>query len=134
MKRNVKSASDLQRLALQQGASVEIGNRRFNSDMERVAAIKPPPAPEPPAPVVPPPALPPEPVVTQHSEHVQINMDMLPVAQAVERGNERVAEVIKESLRQVSVPTNSSLPTSWLFTIKRDTRGFIESVEASPKP
>lgn len=136
MKRTVKSASDLKRLALQQGAAVEIGDRRFNSDMERVAATKPlpppPPAPKPEIKPEPKPEPRLDPIV--HTEQVQVNMDMLPVAQAVERGNERVAEVIKESLRQASVQTNSSQPTSWLFTIKRDTRGFIESVEANPQP
>ena len=35
MKRKVKSASDLKRLALQTGASVEMGGGRFNTSMER---------------------------------------------------------------------------------------------------
>lgn len=136
MKRTVKSASDLRRLALQQGAEVTVAGGRFNSSMERAPVERQMPPPPPP-PVAPEPALapatPPATVLQQHTEQVQVNLDMQPVADAVDRGNERVAAVIEERLRSLSVPTKSSSPTSWFFKINRDTRGFIESVEATPK-
>lgn len=134
MMRKVKSASDLKRLALQTGASVEMAGGRFNTGMERARPelTTPPPPPVVAAPPVevPPPAPVPAPQVT---EQIQVNLDMAPVADAVNRGNERITEVITESLKQLHVPASGQKPCSWVFTIKRDTRGFIESVEANPK-
>ncbi len=134
MKRKVKSAADLKRLALQTGAAVEMGSARFNTSMER-ARPEPTTPPTPPVVVVapvesPPPAPAPVPQVT---EQIQVNLDMAPVADAVNKGNERITEVITESLKQLHVPASGQKPCSWIFTIKRDTRGFIESVEANPK-
>lgn len=133
MMRKVKSAADLKRLALQTGAAVEMGAARFNTSMER--ARPEPTTPPPPvavaAPVeLPPPAPAPAPQVT---EQIQVNLDMTPVADAVNRGNERITEVITESLKQLHVQASGQKPCSWIFKIKRDTRGFIESVEANPK-
>ena len=135
MKRKVKSASDLKRLALQTGASVEMGGGRFNTSMERA---RPEPTTPPLSPVVvvapveaPPPGPAPQPV--SHTEQVQVNLDMGPVADAVNKGNERITEVITQSLKQLHVPAQGQKPCRWIFTIKRDTRGFIESVEAEPK-
>lgn len=136
MKRKVKSASDLKRLALQTGASVEHAGGKFNTSMERAQVTRPAPPPAPvvaaPQPPAPEPNPAPLPAPASHTEHVAVNLDMQPVADAMARSNERVADVIKESLKQLSVPTKTSPPTSWLFTIKRDTRGFIESVKADP--
>lgn len=147
--KKIKSQADLKRLALSSGARVEIGGKKFNTSMERVQQLareedepqaepevvaapvveEPKPEPVEVKPADPAPAPPAQPV----EENIEIRLDMEPVAQAIQSGNERVVEAIKDSLRQLSVPTKSVEPTSWLFTIRRDTRGFIESVEATPR-
>lgn len=130
MKRTVKSSADLKRLALATGAAVEHSGGKFNTTMDRAQVAKPEPIHQPPPPEQKPDPVPaPAPSVT---EQIQVSLDMQPVAEAVNQGNERVAEVIKESLKQLSVSTKSAQPNKWLFTIKRDVRGFIESVEATP--
>lgn len=135
MKRKVKSASDLKRLALQTGASVEMGDGRFNTSMERA---RPEPTTPPPPPVVvvaPIEAPPPAPAPAQRvDEQVHLNIDMLPVATAISDGNRQVVDQIQKSLKTIEVKATDGKPCSWIFSIKRDTRGFIESVEAQPKP
>lgn len=134
MKRKVKSASDLKRLALQTGASVEMNGGRFNTSMERA---RPEPTTPPPPPVtvaapieVPPPA----PAPAQRvDEQVHLNIDMAPVATAIADGNRQVVDQIQKSLKTIEVKAPDGKPCSWIFSIKRDTRGFIESVEAQPK-
>lgn len=130
MKRTVKSASDLKRLALATGASLEHSGGKFNTTMDRAAATKPEPKEEPkPAPVVVPPA---------HQDSFVINLDMEPLASAIDAGNERICESITKTLKEIQVPgqveqTGKAQPCSWVFTVNRDTRGFIQSVEAKPK-
>lgn len=134
MKRTVKSASDLKRLALATGASVEHSGNKFNTTMERAQVLRPAPpppvAPPPPAPVVEPKKD--RPVSVQES--FAINLDMEPVASAIDSGNEKVCKAIAAAVKEIHVPAQQASPCSWIFTVKRDTRGFIESVEASPKP
>jgi hypothetical protein len=142
MKMKVKSQADLKRRALAQGALAEFSGGKFNTGMERMQMerFEPPPPPPPPAPPPPAPEPAPPPVVLAIepepspavTEQITVTLDMAPVAEAVNRGNERLTEVITESLKQLVVPTNTSQPNKWVFIIKRDTRGFIESVEASP--
>lgn len=137
MKLKVKSQADLKRRALAQGAQAEFGGGKFNTGMERLQMerpFEPPPVPAPPPPP-PPVVLASEPTpapATAVTEQITVTLDMAPVAEAVNRGHERLTEVITESLKQLVVPTNTSQPNKWVFIIKRDTRGFIESVEASP--
>jgi hypothetical protein len=135
--RRVKSQADLKRLALAAGAQVELGASKFNTTMDKVSRREPEPAPEPapeqPAPQAaePAPADPPTVVATQ--ETIQIHLDMDPVAQAIESGNEKVVEAIAERLRELRISAPAVSPKSWTFTIKRDVRGFIESVQATPQ-
>lgn len=133
MKLKVKSQADLKRVALASGAELDYRGSKFNTTHER-AQVAAPAAPEPKAEAAAPAA---KPTATESSaaavtEQIHVNLDMAPVAEAVAKSNERLTEVITESLRQLSVPTSSSQPNKWVFIIKRDTRGFIESVEASP--
>ena len=132
MKRKVKSASDLKRLALQTGASVEMAGGRFNTSMERA---RPEPTTPPPPPVAAAPVeLPPPPAPQRVDEQVHLNIDMAPVATAIADGNRQVVDQIQKSLKTIEVKAPDGKPCSWIFSIKRDTRGFIESVEAQPKP
>ena len=133
MKLKVKSQADLKRVALASGAELDYRGSKFNTTHER-AQVAAPPAPEPAPEVAAPPAPPAAvaPATSSVTEQISVNLDMAPVAEAVAKSNERLTEVITESLRQLSVPTVSSHPNKWVFIIKRDSRGFIESVEASP--
>lgn len=132
MKLKVKSQADLKRVALASGAEVDYHGAKFNTTREKVPTAKPEPATVEVAAVAPTPA--PAPAPAAVTEQINVNLDMAPVAAAVTKGNERLTEVITESLKQLSVPTNSAQPNKWVFIIKRDTRGFIESVEATPVP
>lgn len=146
MKR-VKSIEDLQRVALSRGATVELDGQRFNTTEDRVSLRRAPdadpiadpvaPAPEPahtaPEPkqhigVVPDVVLDRQPV----TEQIAIHLDMAPVAKAIESNNDRLVEVLAEGMRQLPVVPTQENPHSWVFTVKRDTRGFIESVQADP--
>ena len=138
--RRVKSQADLKRLALAAGAQVELGRTKFNTTMDKVTRVEPEPAPPPPE--LPPPAPAPLPVVLNEpeppiassvQETIQIHLDMEPVACAIETGNEKVVQAITDRLRELQVPASATVPKSWTFTIKRDVRGFIESVDATPR-
>lgn len=144
--KKVKSIADLKRMALAKGASLEVGTDRFNTTMERVQKSAPEPEVEPtPAPIEAPPA--PAPVSEQRviqpinvQESFSINLDMEPVANAIDAGNERICESITKALKEIQVPVQvveqpgkAPQQCSWLFTVNRDTRGFIQSVEAKPK-
>lgn len=139
--KKIKSQADLKRLALASGASVEVGGNKFNTTMERVKQfVREEPEPEVAQPTVeetPAPA-PVEvaPVVEQQApieESIVIHLDMDSVAQAIESGNERVVQTIADRLRELHVPASPAAPNSWKFTIRRDVRGFIESVDATPQ-
>lgn len=139
--KKIKSQADLKRLALASGASVEVGGNKFNTTMERVKQfVREEPEPEvaqPTAEETPTPA-PVEvaPVVEQQApieESIVIHLDMDSVAQAIESGNERVVQTIADRLRELHVPASPAAPNSWKFTIRRDVRGFIESVDATPQ-
>lgn len=138
--RRVKSQADLKRLALAAGAQVELGATKFNTTMDKVTRVEPEPAPPPPE--LPPPAPaslpvvlnePEPPIASPVQETIQIHLDMEPVACAIESGNEKVVQAIADQLRELRVPASAAAPTSWTFTIKRDVRGFIESVDATPR-
>ena len=146
--KKIKSQADLKRFALASGAQVEINGGKFNTTMERVAKREPkveePKEPEAPLVVEPPPPPPPAPPVvlneqpapaacTQVEEVVHIHLDMDPVAQAIEAGNEKVVHAIVGQLRELQVPASPATPKSWTFVVKRDVRGFIESVDATPR-
>lgn len=143
--KKVKSLAELKRMALAKGAALEVDGDRFNTTEERVHAKQPEP-PKVELPPEPPPAEP-VPVFTPYAgvtpqvvfdrqpvtEQITVHLDMGPVAQAIEGNNERLVEVLAEGIRQLPVAPQQAKPHSWVFKIKRDTRGFIESVEANPK-
>lgn len=137
--KKVQSLAELKRLALSRGAQVELGGSKFNTTMEVVrqasAEIPPSPPPPPPPPLPPPePELTPEPAPPPVAEEtIHIHLDMDPVAQAIESGNERVVQAIADRMRELQVPASGTTPKSWTFKIKRDVRGFIESVDATPR-
>ncbi len=139
--KKVKSLAELKRMALAKGATLEVGGDRFNTTMERVHN-KPAPekAAEPEAKVEPATAPPVEAKVIQPvsvQESFAINLDMAPVADAIDAGNQRICESIAKALKEIPVPAQAieapgQHACSWVFTVNRDTRGFIQSVEAKP--
>lgn len=134
MKRKFKSAAELNRVALQTGAAVELGGRRFNTGMERAQPEPTTPPPPPVSVAAPVDVAPPAPAPEQRiDEQVHLNIDMSPVATAISDGNRQVMDQIQKSLKTIEVKAPEGKPCSWIFSIKRDTRGFIESVEAQPK-
>lgn len=146
MKR-VKSLDDLKRVALSRGAVLELDGQRFNTTGDRSYAKrkveKEPepeqkkPEPEPQRTVAEPQAysgVVPDVVFDRQpvTEQIAVHLDMAPVAKAIEGNNERLIEVLAEGMRQLPVQPTQEKPHSWVFKIKRDTRGFIESVQADP--
>ena len=152
--KKVKSLADLKRMALAKGAALEVAGDRFNTTQERLHARKEePPAPEPeevkeepaPQPAAQPVAQPapapytgpmPEVVFDRQpvTEQINVHLDMEPLAKAIDSNNERLGELLAESIRQLPVAPQQTKPHSWVFTVKRNVRGFIDSVEATPKP
>lgn len=142
--KKVKSLSDLKRMALAKGATLEVGGDRFNTTMERVSARQAEPEKvieaSPPAEVVPAPTKAVEPHVIQPvsvQESFAISLDMVPVADAIDAGNQRICESITKALKEIQVPAQAvdatgQHPCSWVFTVNRDTRGFIQSIDAKP--
>jgi hypothetical protein len=108
--KSVKSIQDLKKMALRQGATVEIGSERFNTAGVR-AQVVPKPAPKPA------PAPPPTPAVAA--------IDMAPMALAQEKLGAMLAHAIA-SLPQPHVPVRE-----WLFTVERDKDGLLTNIRAT---
>lgn len=109
--KTVKSVSDLKKMALRQGATVDFGSQKFNSAGVRAQVVQretPRPEPEPPPPAPPP---------TQ--------VDMAPVAMAQEKIGAMLAAAIA-SLPQPHAPVRE-----WLFTVERDKDGLLTTIRAT---
>lgn len=109
--KSVKSIQDLKKMALRQGATVEIGSERFNTAGVR-AQVVPKPAPKPGPP-------PPQPVP------VAPTIDMAPMALAQEKLGVMLAHAIA-SLPQPHAPVRE-----WLFTVERDKDGLLTNIRAT---
>lgn len=107
--KSVKSIQDLKKMALRQGATVEIGSERFNTAGVR-AQVVPKPAPKPA------PAPPPTPAVAA--------IDMAPMALAQEKLGAMLAHAI------ASLPHPAAPVREWLFTVERDKDGLLTNIRA----
>lgn len=114
--KTVKSIAELKQMALARGATVAVGNQRFNTTGERVAAM---PKRETAKPAEPAPAPAPAPAAPE------INVDMAPVAQA----QERMAQMLSQALASMPVP--AAPVREWLFTVERDSSGLLTSIRAT---
>lgn len=103
----VKSISELKRVAIQQGATVEVSGERFNTAGVRASLNRPQPEPAAPTPA-------PQPV-----------LDTAPFAQAHEKLGAMFAAAIA-SLPQPAAPVRE-----WLFTVERDKDGLLTSIRAT---
>ena len=137
MKKQIKSLSELKNSALSRGASLDIGGEKFNSNHDKVAVAR--RLPEPVAQVkveIPVAPVAPESRESRESQAATpVNVDMAPVAKAIEDSQGKMGQLIADALKNIpSAPqVSGATPTSWVFKINRDTRGYIETVEATPK-
>lgn len=121
--KTVKTVADLKQLALRSGAAVELGPQRFNTSNEKVRALPAkkaePVAAEPPPPPPPPPA-----------EPTKVEVDMEPVASAIERLQQLQAQLMQSITHQMAQLKPGEAPQEWEFTINRSTDGMLTSIRA----
>jgi hypothetical protein len=112
--KTVKSISDLKQIALRTGATVAMGNSRFNT-----AGLKTAPVPERPRererPTAPPPA--PAPV------------DMAPMVSAMSQAQERMGAMLAAAI--ASLPQPGQPVKEWIFTVERDKDGLLNRIRAT---
>lgn len=120
MKR-VKSVAELKQLALKQGATVAVGNARFNTGGEKITQLERPKREEPkpesapaPAPVSPAPA----------------SVDMQPVAQAIERTQMVQSQLLQSMAAAIAQMKPGRTVTEWEFTVNRNPDGTLASIRA----
>lgn len=126
--KQVKNLQELQKLALQKGASFTLGGQKYNTPGAKEELVPmpnkgeaPAPAPEPTSgPTPPPPA---EPQAQQAAPVV--NVDMAPIAQA----QVQVAQLLAHTL--ASLPQAATPITKWHFDVARNEAGYIESITAT---
>lgn len=120
--RSVKSVADLKSLALTKGATVEMSGTRFNTTNEKIQAPrKQVPVKETPAPVeVKIPELP-APVV---------NVDMEPVASALEKTSMVSAQLLQLLIESINQQKPSKTVQEWEFSVVRNADGTLASIRA----
>jgi hypothetical protein len=111
--KTVKSVSDLKKMALRQGATVDFGSQKFNTAGVRAQVVqRETPRAEPPAPTPPPSPTP-------------AAVDMAPVALAQEKIGAMLAHAI------ASMPRPHAPVREWLFTVERDKDGLLTTIRAT---
>lgn len=109
--KSVKSIQDLKKMALRQGATVEIGSERFNTAGVRAKVLPKPPAPPP--------------VKSEAAPPPAPTIDMAPMALAQEKLGAMLAHAIA-SLPQPAAPVRE-----WMFTVERDKNGLLTNIRAT---
>lgn len=123
------------RMALAQGAKLEIDGKPVNSARHQVAvappekpAYMPPSAPAAPQETMQPK---PDPVLTETARAVeQMAAHQLALGESNERIMQSVRDVLQQALAQ-QVPPPQQRPVKWVFKIKRDAQDLMESIEAT---
>ena len=130
------SSDALRRMALKQGAQLSINGKSLNAARSKVDAPKrPSPAPA----VAYMPEAPPAPI----PETVKADSGIFETASAIDRYasatflmNENTAlllQDVKKILDDVAKPApEQQRPIKWVFTVKRDMRGLMEQIVATP--
>jgi hypothetical protein len=122
------TAAQLKRMALEDGAELEIDGRRFNT--ERAEVMPEPPAPPEPAPLpqIPPP--PPEAPDTLSRDEVQ---EMLrQQAEAFRQQLDTVTRAFASALGAMPKPEPGQPRQPWSFRVNYDRHGAIEDITATP--
>lgn len=118
--RTVASAQDLQRYAIERGATASLGGKQINAQGTQLKVVAPRPAPAPePAPM---PAAPPA---------------LDPLAMAVDRMGSMLSEAISklqvpaEPMARMAPVEPPAAPPSWDFEVLRDKQGLMTQVTAT---
>jgi len=132
------TAEAVKRLALANGASLHMDGRAINAARLQVAGKpqakpEPMPEPQPAAEATPDPAL----------RDALISLDQYAASQsAINESNMRLMEAVQQMLQQVAIkevfsqtniPEPEKRPTQWVFQVKRDARGLMETITATAK-
>ncbi|MFM8899151.1 MAG: hypothetical protein ACKOF9_04275 [Burkholderiales bacterium] len=130
------TAEAVKRLALAHGAALHMDGRAINAARLQVAG-KPAPAPKPQQPqpqqAQPAPDLALQEALASIDQHAarqaSINESNMQLMQAVQQTLQQVA--IKDVFSQTNVQEPQKRPTKWVFHIKRDARGLMETITAT---
>lgn len=131
------SKDAVKRLALAHGAKLEIDGSRVNAARLQVVT-KAPPKPEPAAYMPPEPK--PEPVRTIEPtpdpavREALASIDNYAASQfLINESNTRLLESVKAMLDQQRQPESEKRPVQWVFKVKRDAHGLMETITATAK-
>lgn len=122
--KTVKSAAELKKLALRQGAVVDMGGRKFNAGGVKANVVK-MPKPEPKTEPISEPIPAPQVSVTP-----SISIDMQPVAQEMAIANARMEQVIE---RVLAMQLADKPKAAYRAIVKRDDEGRIQFIDLIPK-
>ena len=130
------TAEAVKRLALAHGGSVQLDGRQVNAARLQVAG-RPQPKPEPAyMPPEPKPAAPqtienkPDPAIRE----AVLSIDQYAASQfLLNESNMQLMETVKEMLKQVAAQEPEKRPTQWVFKVKRDAQGLMETITATAK-
>lgn len=112
------TADALQRFAFKKGARLELDGKLFNASRLQVVTSSPAPATPLAAPA---PVAPPAPAAQDRE------------MQALMLANLQVMVGVKQALEQMNTVEPEDRPRKWVFTVKRDSRGLISTIEATAK-
>lgn len=127
MKRKVKTAEDLTRLALSKGAIItKPDGRKFNT-AKKTAKPRPKIKPKPPAPE--PDPIPPAPPGPNEHEIALVHK----MEQISESMNASAAVTRDLAIQIASKTETKSGPNGWTFDIERDENGYISRIVANPR-
>ena len=120
MKKTVKSLSELKRIALSSGASIDVGGSKFNTSRSKGAYAK---------------AEKPEPIQEQvqepapevANESVTVQVDMAPVAQAMSENADRLSVMFAQAIQKIpNAPAQLKVAR---LKVVRDVRGYLDYVD-----
>jgi hypothetical protein len=130
------SQEAVKRLALSHGARLEIDGGKVNSARLQVvtkSAPKPAPAYMPPEPK-------PAPVQTIEAQpdpavrEAVLSIDNYAASQfLLNEANAQLMNTVKEMLQKTSAQVPDKRPTQWLFKVKRDAQGLMETITATAR-
>lgn len=130
------SRDAMKRMALAHGGRLEIDGQRVNSARLQVVTAAPKPAP-----ASAPAYMPPEPkqeaprtIEAKPDPAVRealLSIDNYAASQFLM--NEQLVSSVKEAMRLSASQTPETRPTKWVFTVKRDAQGLMETITATAK-
>lgn len=130
------SAEAVKRLALANGGKLHLDGRAINSARMQVAG-KPQPKPEPAYMPVDPKPAPPQTIENKPDPALReavLSIDQYAASQfLLNESNMQLMETVKQMLSQVAAQAPEKRPTQWVFKVKRDAQGLMETITATAK-